>query len=508
MDAWIEERDGRSVAEIFRGSGERAFRRRERDAIAEIASDPRPSVVATGGGAILDPANVRAMRGSGRVIWMRTSAKALSKRLAGDVSRPLLETAATPRERESRLGSILKMREARYRDAAHVILDTDRLTTPQASARLALEGRASRTTAAVPVRTPDGRYDVHVGVGLLDRAGAIVHAACGGSKAFVVTDTTVAKLHGDRLAQSLRAAGYAVEMLALLPGERHKTLAAVQRVWRWLFAHGLDRRSPVVCLGGGVVGDLAGFAAATALRGVPVVQIPTTLVAQVDSSVGGKTGFDVPEGKNLVGAFHSPSAVVADVDLLGTLPARELAAGMGEVVKYGVIADAALFGRLERAGAAILSDRVALAAVVRRCVELKASVVARDPHEKGIRAILNFGHTVGHALEAASGFRMLHGEAVAAGMAVEASFALRRRACAAGERARIVALLEALSLPVSVAVDAKGGAGTGARAAKFIRSDKKRVGGSVRMPILRRIGRVELEQVPVEDLEAFLQHER
>jgi 3-dehydroquinate synthase len=269
----------------------------------------------------------------------------------------------------------------------------------------------------------------------------------------------------------------------MLPaGERYKTLASVQRIWRWLFANGVDRSSPVVCLGGGVVGDLGGFAAATALRGIPVVQVATTLVAQVDSAIGGKTGFNTPEGKNLIGGFYPPSVVLVDPELLRSLPPRELTAGMGEVVKYAAIADAALFARLEAQGSGIFSDIGLLVEAIRRCIQIKAAVVGKDPKEYGLRVILNFGHTVGHALEAASRYRLLHGEAVAIGMAVETSLAVSRGLCSEKDRRRLVALLDTLGLPTQSRSELS--------ASRFLRLDKKRAGTTVRIPLLRRIGRV------------------
>ncbi|HVO31860.1 MAG TPA: 3-dehydroquinate synthase [bacterium] len=497
LDATIEKNEGKPVAEIFRDSGEPAFRRLEAAAVARAAKGSAPSVIATGGGAVLSPENVKAMRRSGRVVWLRASPHELSRRLAASAAaRPLLSEATSPRERELRLGTLLKMREARYRGAADVVLDTGRLSLPQAAERVAALARSKGADERVVVRTPNGRYDVRIGDGLLARAGSIVRSAVGGAKAFLVTDTNVAPLFADSLEASLEAAGYSVARLVLPAGERHKSLAGAQKIWRFLFANGVDRKSPVVCLGGGVVGDLAGFAAATALRGVPVVQIPTTLVSQVDSSVGGKTAIDVAEGKNLVGAFHWPSSVIVDVALLSTLPRRELVSGIGEVVKYGAIADAALFALLERSGAALLDDPRALATVVRRCIEIKASVVARDPRETGYRGILNFGHTVGHAFEAASGLRMRHGEAVAAGMAVEADLAVSLGRCAARDRDRLVSLLEAFGLPTD---------GPRREAVRFLRADKKRAGESVRMPVLLRAGRVSLQDIPLAMLERHLQ---
>lgn len=492
LDREIEAGEGRSVRRIFRESGERRFRRLEARTVA-IAARETDAVIATGGGAVLDPGNVERMRRSGTVVWLSADPAVLARRVSRQPgSRPLLEGRAP----EEALRSILHDRESAYRRAAHVRVEsTGRTPAAVAGAVLAAVG-----AVRVPVRIPGSarKHDVHVGTGISDRTGEIVRECAGeGVSALVVTDETVGRLHAARIERSLRRSGYRPHRLTIPSGERHKNLRTVTRLWEAALAHGVDRRTPVIALGGGVVGDLAGFVAATLLRGLPLVQVPTTLVAQVDSSIGGKTAFDTRQGKNLVGAFKHADAVITDVSMLRTLPPREVRAGFAEVVKYGVIADAELFALLERSGPSpfLAKDAERASAIVRRCVEIKASVVSRDPEERRLRAVLNFGHTVGHALEAASGFRSLHGEAVAAGMLSEAEFAAEQGWSPARDVLRLGALLRESGLPLSIGAPAP---------ARFLGADKKRRGGNVLFPALRRIGRVELREVPLSALRKWL----
>ncbi len=332
----------------------------------------------------------------------------------------------------------------------------------------------------------DVSYDIVLGRGVLTDLPALVNAACPAGRYAVITDSHVAKLYGEKLVARCRSAGLYVELLEFPAGEWNKT----RETWaslsdRMLAAH-LGRDSAVIALGGGVVGDVAGFVAATFLRGIPCVQVPTTLLAMIDSSIGGKTGVDVPAGKNLLGAFHQPRLVVADLDVLGSLAAPQLAAGMAEAVKHGVIADRQYFDVLAHEHAAVTAREAgALERVVRRSVEIKAEVVAADEREAGRRAILNFGHTVAHAIEATSKFATLHGEAVAIGMAYEARLAEALGIAEAGTADRVQRLLERynlpLDLPESATVDALVAA---------MQLDKKVRDGSVRFALPQTIGRM------------------
>ncbi len=273
----------------------------------------------------------------------------------------------------------------------------------------------------VAVNLGDRSYDILIGGGLLDGAGGHIREVVRHDRLLVIADAAVAKLHWPRLAASLKAAGLRADKIEVPPGESSKRFPVFADVLERALALGIDRRTTVVAFGGGVVGDLAGFAAAVLLRGLDFIQIPTTLLAQVDSSVGGKTGINAPQGKNLIGAFHQPRLVLADTDVLGTLTSREFIAGYGEVVKYGLLGDESFFDWLEANGPALAAgDQAARIKAIRRSCEMKADIVARDEKEQGDRALLNLGHTFGHALEAATGYsdRLLHGEGVAVGTAL------------------------------------------------------------------------------------------
>lgn len=352
----------------------------------------------------------------------------------------------------------------------------------------------------VRVALGERAYPVHVGAGLLARA-ELIAAALPQPRVAVVTNEVVAPLYLDRLVGALGAAGVEVATVVVPDGESHKDWPTLNVVFDALLAQRCDRKTALVALGGGVIGDLTGFAAATYQRGVPFVQVPTTLLAQVDSSVGGKTAINHPRGKNMIGAFYQPLVVVADMDTLATLPERELRAGLAEVIKHGAIADQTFFEWLEANIERLLArDRAALAHAVRRSVEIKAAVVARDEREAGERALLNFGHTFGHAIEAGLGFgTWLHGEAVGAGMAMAADLSARlgRLDRAASERLRT--LLGRAGLPV---------AGPDLGAARYIELmavDKKAEAGRLRFILLDALGAARIDDtVPEAALRATL----
>src|SRR5881398_145076 len=332
----------------------------------------------------------------------------------------------------------------------------------------------------------DAAYDIVIGRGLLADLPAFVKTACPASRYVVITDSHVAKLYGKQVMARFHDAKLQVELLEFPAGEWNKTRETWARLSDRMLAAQIGRDSAVIALGGGVVGDVAGFVAATYLRGIPCVQVPTTLLAMIDSSIGGKAGVDVPAGKNLLGAFHQPRLVVADLDVLGSLAAPQLAAGMAEAVKHGVIADRQYFDALEQEhGAVAAREAGALERVVRRSVEIKAAVVAADEREAGRRAILNFGHTVGHAIEATAKFATLHGEAVAIGMAYEARLAEALGIAEPGTADRVQRLLERYNLPLELPESATEDALVAA-----MQLDKKTREGAVRFALPQAIGRM------------------
>jgi 3-dehydroquinate synthase len=342
----------------------------------------------------------------------------------------------------------------------------------------------------VPVALGARSYEVRIGPGLLARAGDEIAPLLRRPRVAVVTDDTVAGHHLLTLATALETRGIAMTAVSVPAGEGSKSWAQLGRVTDWLIEHRVERRDLVIALGGGVVGDLAGFCAAILRRGVRFVQIPTSLLAQVDSSVGGKTGINSSFGKNLVGAFHQPSLVLADTDILASLPARHMRAGYGEVVKYGLLGDATFYDWLERHGAAVLAgDRAAVTHAVTRSVEMKAGIVARDETEEGERALLNLGHTFCHALEAATGYsdRLLHGEGVAIGCLLAFQLSARLGLCPQEAPSRVAAHLRDLGLKARLA-DIPGGLPPAAHLVDLMGQDKKVVDGRLRFILARGIG--------------------
>lgn len=343
-------------------------------------------------------------------------------------------------------------------------------------------------TVHVPL---DGRaYDIRIGPGLLPAAGAHVGPFLKRPRVAIVTDETVAALHLETLRKGLEKDGISSTALSLPAGEGTKSWPQFERTVEWLLDQKVERRDVVVAFGGGVIGDLVGFAAAVLRRGVRFVQIPTSLLAQVDSSVGGKTGINAPQGKNLIGAFHQPTLVLADTEVLGTLTERDFLAGYGEVAKYGLLGDAAFFDWLEAQGPALAAgDMQARIAAVRRSVEMKAEIVVRDEHEHGDRALLNLGHTFCHALEAATGYsdRLLHGEGVAIGCALAFELSARMGLCSQEDPSRVRAHLRQMNMKVDLS-DIPGDLPDAEGLLELMAQDKKVIDGRLRFILARGIG--------------------
>ncbi|HRQ22168.1 MAG TPA: 3-dehydroquinate synthase, partial [Anaerolineales bacterium] len=328
-----------------------------------------------------------------------------------------------------------------------------------------------------------GEYDVIVGaVGQVDNLSY--------SNPIIVTDENVAKHHLEKIQTLFNA-----KAIIVPAGEEHKNLTTISRLWDAFLENGLDRKSTVIALGGGVIGDMAGFAASTYMRGIDWIAIPTTLLSMVDASLGGKTGFDLPEGKNLIGSFHPPKLVIADPSLLLTLPERELRSGMAEVVKHGVISDPDLFAMCNRGMDWVKAN---LEEVVKRAMAVKIKVIEADPYEKGIRAALNLGHTIGHAVELVSKFELRHGEAISIGMAAEARYSARVGLAGSGVVEAIESTLSSLGLPIQIPADMPR-----EEIIRVMRVDKKKNGKSIRFALPVEIGKVEL--VDVDDLGSVLE---
>jgi len=347
-------------------------------------------------------------------------------------------------------------------------------------------------------------YAISIGKGVLERIGDALLAADIAKRYAVISDDRVSALYGQRVLDILGLAGIAAELLTFPHGEASKHLATVGALASQLAEHGFDRGDGLIALGGGVTGDITGFLASIYMRGIPFVQVPTSLLAQVDSSVGGKTGVDLPEGKNLIGTFFQPRAVFIDTDVLHTLPHDEFLGGMAEVIKYGASIDAEFFAWLGENRAAILAlDPLAIVPMIRRCCEMKAAVVEQDEREGGLRRILNFGHTIGHAVEAASGYQLIHGFAVAIGMRAVTDLAVRGGIAEPSVVEKIVRLLEAYNLPIDIPPGQDR-----ATLRRYLNTDKKTRGGRVFFVLPERIGKVRItDQVEEADIDAVLSGE-
>jgi shikimate kinase/3-dehydroquinate synthase len=525
-DALIEARAGRPVPRIFAEDGEEAFRRLESEVVAE-ASARSGVVIATGGGVVLRPENMACLRRSGVIVALRADPRAILARVGAGRGRPLLGP-----DPEARVRHLLEQRDALYR-AADLTVETTSLSVDEVASRVislvaargehalpageraqalppapgGADGLEPVTEHVVRVALGDRSYEIRIGQALLLRAAGYLRARGLGGRLALLTHPRLDALYGRPLAASLREAGYEVTTVLVPPSESSKSLRVAGRVYDALVDARLDRTAALLALGGGVAGDLGGFVAATFLRGVAWVAIPTTLLAQVDASIGGKTGVNHPRAKNLIGAVHQPALVLADLDTLRSLPRRELRSGMAEVIKTAVIGAPDLLEGLEGTLRAALARRPdALLRIVSRCAAYKAEVVAGDEREAGGRIALNYGHTIGHGIEAAAGYRGLtHGEAVAVGMTLEARLAVRLGICGADLAERQTRLLEAAGLPARLAQVRRGRPPAPAAILGAMAHDKKARAGRLRFVLPAAPGRtVVRDDVPTALLEEVL----
>lgn len=474
-DRLIEERTGLTIPEIFAERGEEGFRELEAATIQAISRSTR-QVIATGGGAVLDPANRLALRLSGIVIHLKASPELLWRRVSG-TDRPLAQDPMAFRERYQERLPLYQQIPIQIASAPSAARVAERILE-------SIRGDGQQ----IEVSLPDRAYPIVLEPNAIAKLGVLMAERMKPGRCLLVTNPHLEARYGDLARASLEAAGWEPYTAIVPAGERYKRMQTAMQLYDRAIEARLDRQSPVIALGGGVIGDLAGFVAATFNRGVPFVQVPTSLLAQIDSSVGGKVAVNHPQGKNLIGAFHQPSLVIADPLSLHTLPRRELVAGLAEMIKYGVILDREFFDRLDSELPLLLERRLsALLPAIARCCELKAQVVREDERESGIRAILNFGHTLGHALEAETQYQnYLHGEAVAMGMVAAGAIACELGLFQEGEQARLVALLEKADLPTRFPpLSAE-------RLVSATGLDKKVQAGRVRWVLPEALGRVRL----------------
>ncbi len=491
LDAAIEARAGKPIATIFADDGEPAFRALEAAELTAALAAEGPAIIALGGGALVDPARRRAALGGAFVVTLTARADTLAGRTA-DATRPLLAGAA---DRSERIRELLNARAHVYAEA-HAQVPTDDQSVDSIAEAVLRAWEHPTLTVALGRRS----YTVQLTMGAPSVLADVVKKLRP-SAVFVVTDENVQRFWGDGLGAALAAAGVAARATVVLhPGEEHKRLAAVEQALTAMVEAGADRDCLVVGHGGGVVTDIAGFTAATLLRGVRWLAAPTTLLAMVDASVGGKTGVDLGLAKNAVGAFHQPSAVVIDAAHVTTETARAYISGLAEVVKSAAIGDPTLFALLEAEAPGILARELPrVEELVYRSIAVKAEIVARDERESGDRALLNFGHTIGHALEAQGGFtRLTHGEAVSLGMVAMLRAGEALGVTDAIDAARIIALLDRLGLPVDLDAQPL------AAALGFVALDKKRRGAGVRAVFLRGIGSTFVRETPLAALPGLL----
>jgi len=525
-DHEIEARTGVAISVIFEIEGEASFRQREADVIRDLCQQDG-IVLATGGGAILNPQSRALLHTCGTVVYLKAGISSILHRTRHDKKRPLLRTA-DPRKK---LEELEQQRDPLYREVAHMVIETgqpqlqtlvqtiiekmpaeslasvvaDDVTqqvakqlSPTAKTKSNMEFESVQAHT-LNVDLGERAYPITIGQNLLSNP-SLLQERIKGQRVVIVTNTVVAPLYLDALQKQLSQLGKQVEAIVLPDGEEHKTWESLMLVFDALLAKKCDRKTTLLALGGGVIGDMTGFAASAYMRGIPFVQIPTTLLAQVDSSVGGKTGINHPLGKNMIGAFYQPQAVIADTSSLNTLPDRELSAGLAEVIKHGAIIDLPFFGWIETNIEKLRAkDPAVLAYAVLRSCEIKANVVRQDEREGGLRAILNFGHTFGHAIESGLGYgKWLHGEAVGCGMVMAADLSYRLGYIDYVSKVRISKLVEAAGLPI-VAPD------LGEQVwLDLMEVDKKNEGGQIKFILLKPLGQSIITQVPQATLLATL----
>ena len=484
LDTLIAAEAGMPISQIF--ATQRAIESR----MVERVSGRTGCVVATGGGTIVNTRNLEALKRSGVVVVLTADPDTIVGRIGSTEDRPMLWGG----DKRERIRLLLEQRAEAYAKAdlivdasAHTIDHVvnhilDFLTLHHVITQRAVVDLPSMAES-FRINLGPRSHEVIIGPGLLGEVGTLVKGLGLAKTGMLLTNPEDHRLFGERLMRSLAAAGFAVRSVEFADREEAKGLDTLGWLYRQMAAHRLERRSPVFALGGVVTGEIAGFAAATYLRGVPLIPIPTSLIAQVDTGIGGKVAVNLPEGKNLVGAFYQPRRVISDVETLAALPVRDLRAGLAEVVKIAAIRDRELFEYLERNVEEVLSqDLRALVRFVRRACEIKASIVEADEWETDVRSILNFGHTVGHAVEAATGYQgPNHGEAVAMGMVVAATIAVRRKICSVDALERLKKLLQAFGLPTNLLVD-------GAEVLRFVKYDKKIQDRQVRFVLLQGVG--------------------
>ncbi len=479
LDEEIIKTTGLSIADIFNQQGEAAFRKIEHQRLATLLLDSvkSASVISLGGGALINP-NTRALaEQNGQIVLLTASTESLIKRAQKNKNaRPLLSENLT-----EKLIDLIKARTEHYQSFS---LQID--TTAKSNTKVLKE--VQRKLGIFRVSGMGSAYDVVIQNNSLINLGELIKERSLRGPIVLISDENVAPLYAQIVLDSLIKAGFTANLHSIPAGENHKNLATVASLWDFFLARGLERKSTVVALGGGVVSDLVGFAAATYLRGINWVCIPTTLLAMADAAIGGKTGFDLPQGKNLIGAFHPPTFILADPSTLNSLPTRELRAGLAEVIKSAVIADKDLFNLLQAEIEISSVEQFStdfLKEIITRAAAVKINIIEQDPYEKSLRAALNFGHTLGHAIEVASGFSLLHGEAISIGMVLASEMAERLGVARPGFSHSLNELFIKFGLPTKIPPEIQP-----AEVIRLTGVDKKKSAGVIKFVLPVKVGLV------------------
>jgi len=499
VDQIIEASARMIIRDIFAAEGEAGFRIREQRALKDAASDVEPCIISLGGGALLNPDNRAYAEAKGTILFLDVSVSILEQRIANKPNqRPLLAVPTDCAQpiaagKGKPIAQLLAERAGHYGSFPHRVkvgTGSPEETADHVQAELGL----------YHVSGMDQAYDVVVGANLIDKLDTHIEALNIGKKTVVVGDANTISLYGQCVIQALQNVGIVASSFTIPAGEATKTLSTVSTILGAFAKAGLERNHTVIALGGGVVGDLTGFAASIWMRGIRWINLPTTLLAMVDSGIGGKTGADLPEGKNLVGAFHAPTAVFIDTSTLATLPVAELRCGLAETIKHAIIGDPGLISLLERFACckeadpthpcAAASDAANLVPLVARSLAVKVKTIIKDPYEKNIRAALNLGHTIGHAVEHHANFTMLHGEAVAIGTVVEARLAEKAGLASPGFADQVAEIFASVGLPTALP--------QGLSCSQLIDAmlrDKKTANGKIRFSLPVALGDVRIHQV-------------
>lgn len=480
-DTMIEEESSKSITEIFDFHGEDYFRKLERDVAARVSKEQK-SVISTGGGIVLNAENMQRLSSTGTIICLKGHPDVLLSRLGQSRHRPLL-AGANPLELITK-----KLESRRHLYNGDLNLDTSFLSPDEVVNRIIAFLNSPADLETMELNAPSSSYQIAIGGNVLNDLPEMIRPIVGEGQILLVTSEKIAPLWGDRILNLLEKSGFTASSVIIPDGEEYKSFESAMKIYGAALERNLDRTSTIVAVGGGVIGDLAGFVASTYMRGIKVIQIPTTLLAQVDSSIGGKTAINHPNGKNMIGTFHQPSLVFSDTSTLTTLPKEEFINGMAEVIKYGVSLDKVLFEFLEKNTDGLLCfDQNLLNHIIKKCSFIKKSIVEQDEKEAGLRAILNYGHTLGHGVEAATNYKKYrHGEAVSIGMDFAAALALSRGILSKEDYLRQKSLLEAFLLPIEFKdVDTES-------VLLALMNDKKNENGKIRMILPLSIGSARL----------------